>query len=467
MIKFLVRIITVTLIVSISLYYLQPQSIFYKNDLKRVQENNRVTFVTRLGPTTYYEIKNKKFGYHYSIMREFADYLGVDLSVKVVSNITDAKKMLELRDADIISGWNVINTNSDIKTSYPYNRVDYVIVSKSNIARRTNVDEKLLENDIHTIESQVISNSDSIKEKKPKYSYKIWRDKNIDDLLKMLYDNEIMFLFMSSDEFKILSKYYRDIKVVQRHSVNEAEYWVLPNNIGPEMQNKISDFFNYMIENNKLAIIYQNFFGQQQHTFVGSKIFINDLVEIFPTYEFFFKEASKLFDFDWKLIASVGYQESRWRKDAVSYTGVKGIMMLTKDTAREVGVENRIDPKNSIFGGAKYLRSIYDRIDYELDENEKKWFAIAAYNIGLGHVEDAVKLATKNGIQINKWSDIEPYILMLSQSEYYRQTKYGYAIGWETVKYVQNIKQYYDILTFLDSQDKEVDEKDQEIPKTL
>jgi len=167
------------------------------------------------------------------------------------------------------------------------------------------------------------------------------------------------------------------------------------------------------------------------------------------------------------VIASVGYQESRWRKDAVSYTGVKGIMMLTKDTAREVGVDDRIDPKNSIFGGAKYLRSIYNRIDYELDENEKKWFAIAAYNIGLGHVEDAIKLAAKNGTQINKWSDIEPYILMLSQSEYYRQTKYGYARGWETVKYVQNIKQYYDILVFLDSQDKEVDEKDQEIPKTL
>ena len=135
MIKFLVRIITVTLIVSISLYYFQPQSIFYKNDLKRIQENNRVTFVTRLGPTTYYEIKNKKFGYHYSIMREFADFLGVDLSVKVVSNITDAKKMLELRDADIISGWNVTNTNSDIKTGYPYNRVDYVIISKSNFIK--------------------------------------------------------------------------------------------------------------------------------------------------------------------------------------------------------------------------------------------------------------------------------------------------------------------------------------------
>ena len=141
--------------------------------------------------------------------------------------------------------------------------------------------------------------------------------------------------------------------------------------------------------------------------------------------------------------------------------------MLTKDTAREVGVEDRKDPRNSIFGGAKYLRSIYNRIDYKLDNNEKKWFAIAAYNIGLGHVEDAIMLATKDGVDIRKWSDIEPYILMLSQSEYYKQTKYGYARGWETVKYVQNIKQYYDIIVFLDSQDKKVDEKDQEIPKTL
>lgn len=94
MIKFLIRIISVTSIVSIFLYYFQPQSIFYKNDLKRILEKNRVTFVTRLGPTTYYEIKNKKFGYHYSVMREFADFLGVELSVKVVNNISDARQMI-------------------------------------------------------------------------------------------------------------------------------------------------------------------------------------------------------------------------------------------------------------------------------------------------------------------------------------------------------------------------------------
>ena len=467
MIKFLIRIVVVTLVVSIFLYYLQPQSIFYKNDLKRVLDDNRVTFVTRLGPTTYYEIKNKKFGYHYSIMKEFADFLDVELSVKVVNNLADARSMIVSREADIISGWNIINSDNDIKTSYPYNRIDYVIVAKSNISRQSNIDDKILKNNVHAIESQVITNVNSDKEKELKYSYKIWYDKNIDDLLKMLIDNEIMFLFMSSDEFKILSKYYRDIRIVKRHSINEAEYWVLPGNVGSNMQNKISDFFNLMINNNRLATIYQNFFGQQQHTFVGSKIFIKDLVEIFPTYEFFFKEASRLFNFDWRLIASIGYQESRWKKDAVSYTGVKGIMMLTKDTAREVGVDDRRDPRNSIFGGAKYLRSIYNRLDYDLDDNEKKWFAIAAYNIGLGHVEDAIKLASKNGVDIRKWSDIEPYILMLSQSEFYRQTKYGYARGWETVKYVQNIKQYYDIIVFLDSQDKEVDEKDQEIPKTL
>ncbi len=467
MIKFLIRIVVVTLVVSIFLYYLQPQSIFYKNDLKRVLDDNRVTFVTRLGPTTYYEIKNKKFGYHYSIMKEFADFLDVELSVKVVNNLADARSMIVSREADIISGWNIINSDNDIKTSYPYNRIDYVIVAKSNISRQSNIDDKILKNNVHAIESQVITNVNSDKEKELKYSYKIWYDKNIDDLLKMLIDNEIMFLFMSSDEFKILSKYYRDIRIVKRHSINEAEYWVLPGNVGSNMQNKISDFFNLMINNNRLATIYQNFFGQQQHTFVGSKIFIKDLVEIFPTYEFFFKEASRLFNFDWRLIASIGYQESRWKKDAVSYTGVKGIMMLTKDTAREVGVDDRRDPRNSIFGGAKYLRSIYNRLDYDLDDNEKKWFAIAAYNIGLGHVEDAIKLASKNGVDIRKWSDIEPYILMLSQSEFYRQTKYGYARGWETVKYVQNIKQYYDIIVFLDSQDKKVDEKDQEIPKTL
>ena len=100
-------------------------------------------------------------------------------------------------------------------------------------------------------------------------------------------------------------------------------------------------------------------------------------------------------------------------------------------------------------------------------DDERIWFAVAAYNIGMGHVLDAVTLAENDGIKVSKWTHLEPYILKLSQSKYYKKTKYGYARGWETAKYIQNIKQYYDILVFLDSQDKKDTINESGIPKSL
>ena len=166
-------------------------------------------------------------------------------------------------------------------------------------------------------------------------------------------------------------------------------------------------------------------------------------------------------------MASIGYQESRWDDKAISYTGVRGLMMLTNDTAKELGVSNRIDPKQSIYGGAEYLNKLLKRLPDGLADDERIWFAVAAYNIGMGHVLDAVTLAKNDGIKVSKWTHLEPYILKLSQSKYYKKTKYGYARGWETAKYIQNIKQYYDILVFLDSQDKKDTTNESGIPKSL
>ena len=467
MIKFLFRIVFITLFVALILYYIQPLSIFYNDDFNRIKKKNAITFVTRIGPTTVYEIKNKKTGYHYSVMKAFADEIGVDLNIVIVDNMKSAINMIEQRDADIISGWGSSMGSKKLKYSYPYNRVDYIVVTKSMNLKRSNLSQYLQSNKVHTIQSDAIASIVNKSVGESKYSFEVWNDKNIDELLKMLNDNEIKLLLINSDEFKLLSKYYSNLKVVERLAINEPESWILPKDVDKNLEEEVSIFFKKMIQTNMLSNIYSQFFKQQKHSFVGTKIFLNDLLNVFPKYEFFFKEASKEYSFDWRLIASVGYQESRWKQDAVSYTGVKGIMMLTLDTAKDLKIENRVDPRSSIYGGTKYLRKIYKRIGSKILESEKKWFAIAAYNIGLGHLNDAIELARQDNIQVRKWIDVEPYILKLSQSRFYKQTKYGYARGWETVKYVQNIRQYYDILVFLDSQDDKFEQKDNEIPNSL
>ena len=143
--------------------------------------------------------------------------------------------------------------------------------------------------------------------------------------------------------------------------------------------------------------------------------------------------------------------------------------MLTKNTSLDMEISDRTSPKESIYGGAKYLRKMLDKVPDQINNEDKIWYAIAAYNIGYGHVIDAIEMAKRENIIITDWKSLKPYLLRLSQSRYYKKTKYGYARGWETVKYVQNIRQYYDILVFVDSQDDVINNKetDNKIPSTL
>jgi membrane-bound lytic murein transglycosylase F len=172
--------------------------------------------------------------------------------------------------------------------------------------------------------------------------------------------------------------------------------------------------------------------------------------EVLPKYKTWFKQYSG--DLDWRLLAAMSYQESHWKPNAKSVTGVRGLMMLTLATAKDLGVTSRLDPEQSIKGGATYLASILRRIPARIQPPDSVWFALAAYNIGLGHLEDARVLTDRQGGNPDMWVDVKKRLLQLRQKKYYKTTKYGYARGHEAVAYVDNIRRYYDTLVWLDEQ---------------
>ena len=167
-------------------------------------------------------------------------------------------------------------------------------------------------------------------------------------------------------------------------------------------------------------------------------------------------------DFDWRKLAAASYQESHWNPSARSPTGVRGMMMLTLPTAAYVGVDNRLDPEQSIRGGAFYLKDMMERLPDTIPENQRIWFALASYNIGLGHVEDARRLTESMGMDPDAWADVKKVLPLLQQSKYYKQTRYGYARGSEAVHYVDSIRRYYDTLVWIDDQTKQIDIIDSE-----
>ena len=153
---------------------------------------------------------------------------------------------------------------------------------------------------------------------------------------------------------------------------------------------------------------------------------------------------------DWQLLAAVDYQESHWNPVAESPTGVRGMMMLTLPTARELGVDNRLDVTQSLRGGARYLKDIRRRLPDDIYEPDRTWLALAAYNIGMGHLEDARVITDRQGGDPHLWQDVMERLPLLQKRQFFETTRYGYARGVEAATYVQNIRHYYSILQWQD-----------------
>jgi len=176
------------------------------------------------------------------------------------------------------------------------------------------------------------------------------------------------------------------------------------------------------------------------------KMFFKHLLTRFPKYQEYFHNAAQEHDLPWKLLASQAYQESHWNRRARSPTGVRGIMMLTRRTAASLGIRNRLDPMKSIHGGAEYLAIMEKRIPTAVPIPDRRFLALAAYNVGLGHIKDARTLALRKSKDPNRWPDIMHVLPLLSQKTYYRSLQYGYARGEEPVAYVQRIRAYQVLL---------------------
>ena len=170
-----------------------------------------------------------------------------------------------------------------------------------------------------------------------------------------------------------------------------------------------------------------------------------------PRFRPLFEEAGRRHDIDPLFLAAVSYQESHWNPQARSYTGVRGLMMLTEGTAETIGVTDRTDPRQSVLGGTKYLVQMRKQIDDEVGRPDNNYYALAAYNVGLGHVQDAQEIVKRGGQDDTLWSNLRDALPLLSEPAYYRTLKYGKARGHEPVRYVDSIRNYYALLSQLES----------------
>ena len=227
--------------------------------------------------------------------------------------------------------------------------------------------------------------------------------------------------------------------------------WGFPMDADPELLKQTQLFFDRIRRDGTLNRLLDRYYGHNnQLGKTDAAAFISRTKTVLPRYRRLFEEAAELTGQDWRLLAALAYQESHWNPLATSYTNVRGMMMLTEDTADQMKVSNRLDARESILAGAQYLLLLKEQMPDRIPEPDRTWLALAAYNQGYSHMEDARILTQRAGLNPDRWLNVKKWMPLLDQPIYYETLKYGYARGGEAVILVENVRGYYGLLRHME-----------------
>ena len=424
--------------------------------LDQVLETGELRVVTRNSPTAYTVSPGGPTGPEYDLVSAFAEDLGVTLVMQSVENVSEILPMLLSGKAHMAAaGLSVTDTRREyVNFGHPYESVDVQLIYKLGTGRPRDIDD-ILDRSIEVLASTShVDILESLQDDYPSLDWTENSDLEAADLLTKVATGEIDLTISDSPDFNIQRHFYPELRVALDLHVEDPIAWAFPRGEGDSLLARADDFILQAERTGLLARVHDRYYGHtKKYDYVGTRNFIRHYESRLPRYRAMFEEAGEQYGVDWRLLAAMGYQESHWRANAVSPTGVRGIMMLTQDTADYLGLEDRTDPETSIFGGAEYFVLMNERIPETVDEPDRTWMAMAAYNVGINHLRDVRTLVEWQNGDPDSWIDISDALPLKAQRKWYSKLPYGYARGWEPVLYVNNIRAYYNILVWLTEQE--------------
>jgi membrane-bound lytic murein transglycosylase F len=266
------------------------------------------------------------------------------------------------------------------------------------------------------------------------------------ELLALVSSGDADYAIVDEAEFRFAQHLYPDVTVAFALPDPRPLQWVARAD-GPDLVARANEYLASARTSGEIArIVREESAESRQFDYLDAHRFQADISSRLPELQELFQEAALATGLDWRLIAAVGYQESKWERQAASGDGAQGIMMLTTDAASAVGVTDRGNLRENILGGAKYLAQVIDTIPKRIGEPDRTWLALAAYNVGYGHLEDARVLAQRRGKNPDVWEDVREQLPLLTQEQWYSSLKRGYARGWEPARYVDQVREYLAVL---------------------
>lgn len=425
------------------------------SNLNRIQHTGTLVVATPNSPTTYYLGPYGATGPDYDLAAGLARTLGVRLKILEVANGYDALQAVARGKADIAAPGVAVRADQypQLHFAPPYQMVSRLVIYRTGEAMPASISD-LAHGDYQlAVAPEYAPLLERLKKQHGGIHWHVSSGSGPDDLLVALAQGKVNYTIVNENEFRISRRFYPQLRVAFKIGDPEPIAWATRRKRDSTLYQAVTAYFARSEATNQVATVLNHYYGDlDAYDQVSTQLFLNDVGRRLPDYVGSFDRAAAATRLPWQLLAAVGYQESHWDPGAISPTGVRGIMMLTSPTATRLGIHNRENPHMSIIGGARYLSMMLRKLPDGIDGPDRLWMALAAYNVGYGHVMDARRIVASQGGNPNSWSDVKQALPLLNQRRYYRHTQFGYANGRQAVVYVDHIKDYYHVLLWRTAQ---------------
>jgi membrane-bound lytic murein transglycosylase F len=423
--------------------------------------SGELVVLTLRGPTTTQALtrsagqdSDAQTGFEHDLATMFANELGISIRFRVMPSYAKLVQQLESNRGHIAAAG--LSPTPELRQKFAfgpaYKTTQYQLIYRTAEKRPNNIGEigprtlaVIAETPAHDIARDLAG-------KTPNLVLEVLpHEATADDLLRALDAKRADFALVDTFGFAVAKRLHPDLSAAFNVGREAKVAWAFSNAADFDLQQSAVRFFEKIRTNGTLNRLMDRYYGHINRIQpIDSEVLLEKMQSELPKLKPFFYEAQQLTGIDWRILAAVGYQESHWDALATSPTGVRGLMMLTEETADRMKVQNRLDAKQSIIGGAKYIALLRDTVPARIQEPDKTWLALAAYNQGYGHLEDARILAARLGLNADSWLDVRKAYPKLREPEFFETVKHGYCRGDEAVQFVENIRNYTDILNRLE-----------------
>lgn len=422
--------------------------------LEAIKADGRLVVLTRLAPTTYYLGTEGQTGFEYLATQALGAKLGVEVEYRTYDSTLALLEALRAGKGHIAATGLLVDEalKEGLAEGPGYQSVSDIVVCRRDRPQRRSVKDlaglKIWVTAGTSAAERLVSMQNDLPEPaegEPRLAV-VSVDQPVEVLFAAIAADNLDCTVANSIEFKVNNPYFPDLVEAFSLGGEEQLKWLFAPG-SEDLAKFVTGWVKDLRKSGALAEMTRRFFGfLPPFDYVDVRAFNRAVESVLPDYEKTMRDAARESGLPWQLIAAVSYQESHWDPEARSSTGVRGIMMLTSDTAAHLGVEDRLDPVASLMAGARYIADLRARIPDDVAEPERTWFALAAYNMGYAHLLDARALAESMGLKKNRWTDVRRAMSVMGDPKYAERLKAGPAKGGQALRFVQQVRAYQHIL---------------------